>query len=204
MTVAFNDVVLLSELLHPDAVGVSLTDTKAVLAAMKEFHWERKRLAGVVNILAQALYSLFAADDLSLRALQLGCFRYFQLGGACISGPTGLLAGLTRRPFVLVYHFFAVALYAIWLQLIGRTSKGSSSGRNEEIIEQDTPSVLKLNRNGGKVAASKGDRGTKEKYKQESPVRSIINLPWRLLFGVKVLWTACVVIFPYIFAELRP
>jgi hypothetical protein len=32
------------------------------------------------------------SDDL-LRALQEGCFRYFQMGGRCISDPVGLLSG---------------------------------------------------------------------------------------------------------------
>jgi squalene monooxygenase len=46
----------------------------------------------------------------------LGCFRYFQIGGNCVDGPVGLLAGIIRNPFVLIYHFFAVAFYAIWIK----------------------------------------------------------------------------------------
>lgn len=61
MTVAFNDVVLLSELLSPEAVP-RLDDTRLVLKQMSRFHWRRKNLTSVINILAQALYSLFAAD----------------------------------------------------------------------------------------------------------------------------------------------
>ena len=116
MTVAFNDVVLLSELLSPEQVP-SLDDTKLVLKQMRAFHWQRKGLASVINILAQALYSLFAADDKQLKALQMGCFHYFKLGGNCVDGPVGLLAGIIRQPFVLFYHFFAVAIYAIWIYL---------------------------------------------------------------------------------------
>jgi len=63
MTVAFNDVVLLSELLSPDVVP-RLEDTKLVLKQMSTFHWRRKNLTSVINILAQALYSLFAADGM--------------------------------------------------------------------------------------------------------------------------------------------
>ncbi len=48
----------------------------------------------------------------------MGCFRYFQRGGACIDGPVGLLAGIIRQPLVLFYHFFSVALLGIWLQLV--------------------------------------------------------------------------------------
>ena len=61
MTVAFNDVVLLSELLSPKNVP-SFDDTGLVLQQMRTFHWRRKSLSSVINILAQALYSLFAAD----------------------------------------------------------------------------------------------------------------------------------------------
>lgn len=66
MTVAFNDVVLLSELLSPEVVP-RLDDTKLVLKQMSTFHWRRKNLTSVINILAQALYSLFAADGMQLQ-----------------------------------------------------------------------------------------------------------------------------------------
>lgn len=64
MTVAFNDVVLLRDLLSPETVP-DLGDTKAVLKQMSTFHWRRKHLTSVINILAQALYSLFAANGTS-------------------------------------------------------------------------------------------------------------------------------------------
>lgn len=64
MTVAFNDAVLLSQLLSPEKVP-RLDDTKAVLKQMSTFHWRRKNLTSVINILAQALYSLFAANGMN-------------------------------------------------------------------------------------------------------------------------------------------
>ena len=85
MTVALNDAVLLSEVLHPNVVPY-LNDTKLVLQQMKTFHWKRKGLSSVINILAMALYSLFAAEDVQLKALQQGCFEYFKLGGALFPG----------------------------------------------------------------------------------------------------------------------
>jgi len=114
MTVAFNDVVLISDLLSPDIVP-TFNDTQLVLEQMKTFHWKRKSLSSVINILAQALYCLFAANDDLLRTLQEGCFRYFQLGGRCINDPVGLLSGIYSRPLLLALHFFAVAFYSIYL-----------------------------------------------------------------------------------------
>lgn len=114
MTVAFNDVVILASLLDPSKVP-DLSDTLAVRQAMRSFHWERKNLGSIINILSMALYALFAANDSQLKALQRGCFEYFQLGGVCKDGPVGLLAGIIKRPIVLVGHFYAVAMLAIWL-----------------------------------------------------------------------------------------
>ncbi|KAJ8604990.1 hypothetical protein MRB53_041587 [Persea americana] len=151
MTVAINDAVLLSELLSPERVP-SLDNIQLVLKQMSEFHWKRKGLTSVINILAQALYSLFAADDAQLKALQQGCFEYFKLGGNCVDGPVGLLAGIIRNPFVLFYHFFSVALLAMWLYI----TKGNA-----------------------------------------------LLLPLRMLSSVGVFYKACIVLFPYIFSELR-
>lgn len=179
MTVAFKDVVLLRDLLSPTTLP-NLADTKEVLERFKTFHWKRKtRGSSTINILAMALYALFAADgtsllplcpptlaaaltptDPQLQALQNGCFRYFQLGGNCIDGPVSLLGGLIAQPFVLFYHFFAVALYSIWLY------------------------VMQI---GSQVSA---------------PVR-LAMIPVRLVMSVSVFWKACGVLLPYIWSEMR-
>lgn len=112
MTVAFNDANILSELLHPSKVP-DLSDNQAIHQAMNTLYWRRKYLTGIVNVLAQALYSLFAANDRQLRILQRGCFDYFQRG--MTDGPSGLLGAIIQRPMVLAYHFFSVAFLAIWL-----------------------------------------------------------------------------------------
>lgn len=91
-------------------------------------------------------------SDSQLKALQFGCFRYFQRGGQCVDGPVGLLAGIIRQPFVLFYHFFAVALLSIWLLV------------------------------------------------SESP---LYKIPLALLSSIGIFWKACVVLFPFIFSELR-
>jgi squalene monooxygenase len=63
MTVAFSDVVLCSRLLSPQEIP-DLEDTDSVIEQMRVFHWQRKNHSSVINILAQALYSLFAADGM--------------------------------------------------------------------------------------------------------------------------------------------
>ena len=63
MTVAFNDVVLLRDLLSLKNVP-DIGNTDLVRKQMKVFHWRRKNLTSVINILAQALYSLFAANGM--------------------------------------------------------------------------------------------------------------------------------------------
>lgn len=111
MTVAFNDVVILADLLHPSKVPL-LTDVAVLNAAVQEFYWRRKAFTSIINVLAQALYSLFSAvDDWQLCALQKGCFSYFQRG--ITEEPVGLLGGLIHQPLVLAYHFFSVAFVAI-------------------------------------------------------------------------------------------
>lgn len=113
MSVALNDVRIWRSLLKniPD-----LYDDGAMLQAKKKFHWERKSSHSfVVNVLAQALYELFAATDQSLHELRKACFQYFKLGGECINGPIGLLSVLTPKPMTLIGHFFAVAMYAIYV-----------------------------------------------------------------------------------------
>ncbi|KAK9464031.1 squalene epoxidase-domain-containing protein [Lipomyces oligophaga] len=114
MTVAFNDVVLVSELLSPASVP-DLNDSGLVAAKLNEFYWKRKSLSTVINVLAQALYAIFAANDSQLRLLQQGCFQYLSRGGYHMLEPVGLLSGLIPFPLVLVNHFYQVAFYTIFI-----------------------------------------------------------------------------------------
>ena len=75
MTVAFNDVVLLKDLLSFENVP-DISDTRVVLKQMERFHWRRKNLTSVINILAQALYSLFAANGNLTVPTHRICVRY--------------------------------------------------------------------------------------------------------------------------------
>lgn len=113
MTVAFNDVLVLTELLStiPD-----LGDPRAIQQAMNTLYWRRKNYTSILNVLAQALYALFAANDRIMRVLQLGCFGYFDKG--ITDGPCGLLGGIIQRPIVLAFHFFSVAFLGIWMHSV--------------------------------------------------------------------------------------
>ncbi|KAM8811445.1 ERG1 monooxygenase, partial [Eudromia elegans] len=112
MSVVLNDVKIWRSLLQniPD-----LYEDSDILQAKRTFYWSRKKSHSfVVNVLAQALYELFAATDDSLHQLKKACFHYFRLGGECVTGPVGLLSVLSPKPMVLIGHFFAVALYAVY------------------------------------------------------------------------------------------
>ncbi|KAM5157711.1 squalene monooxygenase [Mantella aurantiaca] len=112
MTVVLNDVKIWRDLLQdlPD-----LNEHSEILQAKKTFYWSRKKSHSfVVNVLAQALYELFAATDDSLSQLRRACFNYFKLGGECVAGPIGLLSVLSPKPTLLIGHFFAVAFYAVY------------------------------------------------------------------------------------------
>ncbi|XP_075067823.1 squalene monooxygenase [Mixophyes fleayi] len=112
MSVVLNDVKIWRDLLQnlPD-----LNEHSEMLQAKKTFYWSRKKSHSfVVNVLAQALYELFAATDDSLYQLRRACFNYFKLGGECVAGPIGLLSVLSPRPALLIGHFFAVAFYAVY------------------------------------------------------------------------------------------
>ncbi|KAI0154969.1 squalene epoxidase [Xylariaceae sp. FL1272] len=111
MTVALNDVLILSDLLSPTSIP-NLADYAAIRSAMSTLHSRRKNLTSIINVLAQALYSLFAAEDANLAKLQRGCFKYFEMGWS--ADPMGFLGGLIQSPLMLAYHFFTVAFVAIW------------------------------------------------------------------------------------------
>ncbi|PWZ01490.1 SE-domain-containing protein [Testicularia cyperi] len=143
---------------------LDLKDWAAIQPALRSWHWNRKGLSSVINILAQALYSLFGADDENLEVLREGCFKYFEMGGECINGPVSLLSGLAPRPMLLVGHFFAVAIYSIFaLFAHPRYYPNEKEARKLSVLEYP-------------------------------------SLAWR---SVMVFYTACVVILPVIFTELR-
>ncbi|KAF1729734.1 Squalene monooxygenase [Beauveria bassiana] len=103
------------------AALAALEDGK-LRTALSALYWRRKNYTAILNVLAQALYALFAANDPQLHALRMGCFEYFRRGHT--DGPCGLLGGIIHRPVVLAYHFFSVAFLGIWMHVLETVTSG--------------------------------------------------------------------------------
>ncbi|THH07955.1 hypothetical protein EW145_g3021 [Phellinidium pouzarii] len=73
MTVAFNDVVILTDLLRSVQ---DLDDWECISQILHAWHWSRKPLGSTINILSIALYDLFGAEDEDLDVLRVGCFNW--------------------------------------------------------------------------------------------------------------------------------
>ncbi|XP_076952614.1 squalene epoxidase 3-like [Bidens hawaiensis] len=109
MTVALADIVVLRDLLKPLH---DFNDVDSVARYLESFYILRKPVASTINTLAGALYKVFSASPNEARKeMREACFDYLSLGGACSTGPVGLLSGLNPSPIGLVIHFFAVAVY---------------------------------------------------------------------------------------------
>lgn len=109
MTVALSDVSIIRNLLRevPD-----LSNPAAVSKSLKTFYTARKPMSTTINILANALYKLFCAtSDPALEEMRDACFDYLSQGGRMTHDPMCMLGGLKPQRFLLVTHFFAVALY---------------------------------------------------------------------------------------------
>ncbi|CED83144.1 Squalene epoxidase [Phaffia rhodozyma] len=186
MTVAFHDCVHLTNILAPSSSLPDLEDWHEIAPALRNWYWERKNLSTVVNVLSIALYDLFAADDPNLEVLRQGCFKYFQLGGSAIAGPVSLLSALAPRPLLLFYHFFYVALYSIWCmffhpQPVHLPSRDGTSTPLEEkqLMEgKEKPQIV---------------------WKKPS----VTEYPFLVVKSFLVFWTACQVLLPVMWDELR-
>ncbi|KAJ1901648.1 Squalene epoxidase [Kickxella alabastrina] len=117
MTIGLWDVVLLTDLLRNSPKG------PATLRRIKaQWYWQRRPRALVVNTLSVALHALFAAETKELGLLREACFLYLSWGSHYTMHPSGFLSGLMPSPILLVFHFFSVAIVAVWLRVSGASS----------------------------------------------------------------------------------
>ncbi|RYO80001.1 hypothetical protein DL764_009947 [Monosporascus ibericus] len=116
MTVGLNDVVILQDLLGPHKIPDRKGD-RAVLRRMRKFHWKRKHINASLNILAQALCLLFAADDPQLQVLRQGFIEDIKQGNNHAEEPSGLMGDVFHNPFLLFCHFAAIAIHSLYVLL---------------------------------------------------------------------------------------
>lgn len=109
MTVALSDIFLLNQLLSPLP---DFCNWDSVNRALREFYQERRKYCSTINILANALYSVFCATGTEESdEMRSACFDYLAKGGRLATDPVSMLGGLQSNPYLLLTHFFAVALY---------------------------------------------------------------------------------------------
>ena len=103
MTVAFNDVVILRDLLSDVE---DFTDWSDMSHALHQWHWRRKQYASTINILSVALYDLFGADgtlsslpglSAELTAAQMNVLRF---SGQAASSTSSLAATAFSDPYL--------------------------------------------------------------------------------------------------------
>jgi squalene monooxygenase len=121
MTVALNDVSLLSELL--------LQEVK-IDTAIKKFYFKRKKQIGGINILADALYKVMVHPE-----LQENTFHYLSKGGKKVNEPISLLSGQNKDIDLLEKHFIGVAKNGVWNRLIKKPSISSYKSTKTTITE---------------------------------------------------------------------
>ncbi len=113
MTVALNDAQLLASYL----AEANLQDTAELEKLASKFYRERERMAATIDMLSEALYRIFRAEEPGLELLRQAVIRYWELGGRAISGPMSLLSGLEPNPKLLFFHYVAVAALEMSRQL---------------------------------------------------------------------------------------
>lgn len=114
MTVGLNDVALFIKMFGE----LDFSNRPNMILELERFYNAKRNYDSVINVLSISLYSLFAAEDDNLKALQKGCFKYFKNGGEYTDVSIQFLSGTLPKPLLLAKVFFGVVLYAIYLNII--------------------------------------------------------------------------------------
>lgn len=112
MTVALNDVVILSDLL---ANIESFGNWNEISAVLRKWHHMRKPLASTINTMSMSWAGIFAAEGEAFDIMQEGAFKFFGKGAEYSKEPMSLAAGITHSPLLLARSSLAIAFYSIWV-----------------------------------------------------------------------------------------
>ncbi|KAG1896592.1 squalene epoxidase-domain-containing protein [Suillus fuscotomentosus] len=85
MTVALNDVVILSDLLaHVESFG----DWDDISAVLRKWHHMRKPLASTINAMSMSWAGIFAAHGEAFDIMQEGAFKFYGKGAKILKSPS--------------------------------------------------------------------------------------------------------------------
>ncbi|KAG1836926.1 squalene epoxidase-domain-containing protein [Suillus tomentosus] len=112
MTVALNDVVILSDLLaHVESFG----NWDEISAVLRKWHYMRKPLASTINTMSMSWAGIFAAHGEAFDIMQEGAFKFFGKGAKYSNEPMSLAAGILKSPSLLARNSIAIVVYSIWV-----------------------------------------------------------------------------------------
>ncbi|KAG2104353.1 squalene epoxidase-domain-containing protein [Suillus discolor] len=112
MTVALNDVVILSDLLaHVESFG----NWDEISAVLKKWYRMRKPLASTINTMSMSWAGIFAAHGEAFDIMQEGAFKFYGKGAKYSDEPMSLAAGILKSPSLLARNSIAIAVYSIWV-----------------------------------------------------------------------------------------
>ncbi|KAG1774336.1 squalene epoxidase-domain-containing protein [Suillus placidus] len=112
MTVALNDVVILSDLL---AQIESFDNWDEISAILRKWHHLRKPLASTINTMSMSWAGIFAAEGEVFDIMQEGALKFFGKGAEYSEEPMSLAAGITHSPLLLARNSLAITFYSIWV-----------------------------------------------------------------------------------------
>ncbi|KAG2040521.1 squalene epoxidase-domain-containing protein [Suillus americanus] len=114
MTVALNDVVIISDLLaHIENFG----NWDEISAVLRKWHHLRKPLAHTINVMSMGWAGIFSAEGEAFSIVQEGSFKYMKKGVEYAEAPMSLAAGPGNKSAPRFYEYpllFIKALNVIW------------------------------------------------------------------------------------------
>jgi 2-polyprenyl-6-methoxyphenol hydroxylase-like FAD-dependent oxidoreductase len=139
MTVALTDTRLLAEAL----AGLDLTQPNAVDEALERYQRDRYRYVRAREVLADALYEVFAGIDDGTRAIRAGIFDYWRRDVGHRARSMALLSGAESRLPAFLREYLTVVGLSTRVALRGEVNEPSLVGRMRSLIGLGKKSVEK-------------------------------------------------------------